>query len=57
LCWAWGKRPEVVEEEFDYQNEMGHAIGMIAGVKKSKFNSLDYGSLGVYFSRTNVSGS
>src|SRR5574343_39398 len=56
LCWAWGKRPEVVEETFDYQNEQGFAIGMIAGVKKSKFNSLDYGSLGIYLSRTNVSG-
>jgi N4-gp56 family major capsid protein len=55
LCWAWGKRPQVVEEEFDYQNEMGFGISMIAGVKKSKFNSLDYGSLGVYLARTNVS--
>lgn len=57
LCWAWGKRPEVIEETFDYQNEQGYGINMIAGVKKSKFNSLDYGSLGVFLSRTNVSGS
>lgn len=57
LCWAWGKRPEVVEETFDYQNEQGYGISMIAGVKKSKFNSLDYGSVGVMLARTNVSGS
>jgi N4-gp56 family major capsid protein len=57
LCWAWGKRPEVTEETFDYGNEQGYAIGMIAGVKKSVFNSVDYGSLGVYLSRTNVAGS
>ena len=56
LCWAWGKRPEVVQKTFDYDNEEGYAIGMIAGVKKSIFNSLDYGSLGVYLSRTNVAG-
>ena len=57
LCWAWGKRPEVVQKTFDYDNEEGYAIGMVAGVKKSIFNSLDYGSLGIYLSRTNVSGS
>lgn len=56
LCWAWGERPEIVEEEFDYGNEIGHATNMIAGVKKTIFNSLDYGSLGVYLVRTNVSG-
>lgn len=56
LCWAWGKRPEVVQKTFDYDNEEGYAIGMIAGVKKSLFNSLDYGSLGVYLARTNVAG-
>lgn len=57
MVWAWGKRPQVVEETFDFQNEIGYGIGMIAGVKKSKYNNVDYGSLGVYFSRTNVSGS
>ena len=57
LCWAWGKRPQVIEEAFDFQNEIGFGIDMIAGVAKSKYNNIDYGSLGVYFSRTNVSGS
>ena len=56
LCFAWGKRPEVEMEEFDYKNEIGNAINVICGVKKSKFNSLDYGSVGVYLARTNVSG-
>jgi len=57
LCWAWGKPVEVVQEDFDYKNELGYGIGMIAGVKRSAFNSKDYGSFGVYLSRTNVSGS
>lgn len=56
LVWAWGKRPNVVTKEFDYDNEQGVSINMIAGVAKSKFNSLDYGSIGVYLARTNVSG-
>lgn len=56
LCWAWGQRPEVVQESFDYQNEEGYGINMIAGVAKSRFNSLDYGSLGLYLARTNVAG-
>lgn len=56
LCWAWGQRPEVIQETFDYKNEEGYGISMIAGVAKSRFNSLDYGSLGVFLSRTNVAG-
>lgn len=55
LCWAWGKRVETKQETFDYGNEIGHAIEMIAGVGKPKFNSKDYGCVGVYLSRTAVS--
>lgn len=57
LLWAWGKRPEIVEETFDYNNEHGYGWGMIGAAGKPQFNSLDYGSLGVYLARTNVSGS
>lgn len=55
LTWAWGMNPEVVAEEFDYKREHGYAWKMIAGVAKSKFNSLDYGSFGVYVARTQIS--
>lgn len=54
--WAWGKRQETVSEKFDYQNEHGYAWGIIAGTAKSQFNSLDYGSVELYTSRTNISG-
>lgn len=57
LCWAWGQQVEVVQEDFDYKNELGYGISMVAGVKRSAFDSKDYGSLGVYLSRTDVSGS
>lgn len=56
LVWAWGQRPEIVQETFDYQNEIGYGMSVIAGCKRSQFNSLTYGSVGVYLARTNVSG-
>jgi N4-gp56 family major capsid protein len=56
LAWSWGERPDVVAETFDYQEQQGYAIRMTCGVKKTAFNSLDFGSLGVYLARTNVSG-
>ena len=55
LCWAWGQRQKVVQKKFDYDNENGHAWGIIAKTKKPTFNSKDYGCLGVYLSRTQVS--
>jgi N4-gp56 family major capsid protein len=56
LVWAWGQRVEVVQETFDYKNEHGYASGFIARAGKPVFNAMDYGSLGVYLARTNVSG-
>lgn len=34
-----------VEELFDYNNQLGVAAGMIAGMKKTQFNSLDFGTI------------
>lgn len=34
-----------VEELFDYNNQLGVAAGMIAGLKKSRFNSMDFGTI------------
>jgi N4-gp56 family major capsid protein len=56
LVWAWGERGEVVQKNFDYENEHGYAYGLIAGVAKSKFNSEDFGSVAVVTARTNISG-
>lgn len=56
LAFAWGERPKVVQKNFDYENEHGYAISTICGVRAPLFNSLTYGSLGVYCARTNVSG-
>lgn len=55
LCWAWGERPKVVAEEFDYGREHGYAWCMISKVGKPVFNSLDYGSVGFYVARTQIS--
>lgn len=56
LTWAWGSTPEIVQRDFDYGNEIGHAWGMIAKAGKPQFDSKDYGSLGVYVARTAVNG-
>jgi N4-gp56 family major capsid protein len=55
LVWAWGMRPEVTAETFDYGNEHGYGWDMIAKTAKPVFNSLDYGSIGVYVARTKIS--
>jgi N4-gp56 family major capsid protein len=34
-----------VEELFDYNNQLGVAAGMIAGMKKTQFNGLDFGTV------------
>lgn len=34
-----------VEELFDYQNQLGVSAGMIAGLKKTQFNSEDFGTI------------
>lgn len=56
LCWAWGERPNTVQEDFDYQNEQGWAWEMMAKAGKPKFNSKDYGVVGVCLAATNVTG-
>ena len=55
LCWANGQRMPIVEKKFDYDNEVGHALGMIYGVGKPKFNSKDYGSVCIPVARTRIS--
>lgn len=54
--WAWGKRPKLIKDTFDYEEEHGMAWGITAKCKKPQFNSLDYGSVGIYAARTNISG-
>lgn len=56
LCWAWGERPNTVQEDFDYKNEQGWAWEMMAKAGKPKFNSKDYGTVGVCLAATNVTG-
>jgi N4-gp56 family major capsid protein len=54
--FAWGQKEEVIQKKFDYDNENGYAWGIIGKAGKAQFNSLDYGSMGVYLARTNISG-
>lgn len=56
LCWAWGQRPEFVQEDFDFKDQLATGVNLIAGCKRSQFDGKSYGSLGLYLARTNVSG-
>lgn len=38
LVWGWGQRPKMVTKMFDYDDEIGHAWGMIAGVAAPYFS-------------------
>jgi N4-gp56 family major capsid protein len=49
-CFGTGKRDKDnemkwVEELFDYENQLGVAAGMIWGLKKNVFNSIDFGTI------------
>lgn len=39
------QRMSYVEEEFDYQNQLGVSAGMIFGLTKTRFNSKDFGTI------------
>jgi N4-gp56 family major capsid protein len=56
LAWAWGKRPTVVAEEFDYGREHGYGVSMLAKTGKPVFDddSKDYGSIAIYTARTQI---
>lgn len=56
LCWAWGKRPKMVVELIDYEDQMGIAYRFIAGVNRSEFSSSlgEYGVLGGYALATDL---
>ena len=54
--WAYGKRRAYyTRATFDYENEHGYAWNLIGGTKKFQFNSLDFGAVGIYVSRTQIS--
>lgn len=49
-CFATGQRDrdrqmKWVEEYFDYENQLGVAASMIWGLKKTQFNSIDFGTI------------
>jgi len=49
-CFATGRRDsdsqmKWVEELFDYENQLGVSAGMIWGLKKTVFNSIDFGTI------------
>lgn len=56
LCWAWGERPSIVEEDIDYGEFKGYCWRMTAEVAKPIFNGNDYGSIALYVADTRATG-
>lgn len=60
LCWAWGEKPHIVSEDFDYGREHGHSWQCIFGATKPKFDNnndgtaRDYGMAELLVSATNT---
>lgn len=48
-AFAWGKgyssEPKYVEDYFDYERQFGVSVQTIAGCKKLRFNSVDFGTI------------
>src|SRR3990167_1188168 len=51
--FAWGRRPEWWEKEFDYGARVGFAIGAIWDFKKAVFNAADNAYIAIRTFRTN----
>jgi hypothetical protein len=56
LVMAYGKRPEIRAEEFDYGREHGYGTSMICKADKPIFNNMDANMVNVYLAATNISG-
>lgn len=54
-CFAWGSKPNWVEQSFDYGNKTGFAIGAIFDVTKAVFNAADNGVVAIRTFRSNLS--
>jgi N4-gp56 family major capsid protein len=59
LVMAWGQRPNVVERDFDYEEEFGYAVRMTCKAAKPKFtkgsNTFDYAIAAIQTARTQIS--
>lgn len=55
LTFAFGKRPEIVQEDFDYKREVGYGMSVVMGAAAPTFNSQTFGAIGVAVARTNIS--
>jgi N4-gp56 family major capsid protein len=56
LVWAWGEKPNTIQDTFDYENETGWAWEMMAKPGKPVFDGKDYGSVAVCLAATDVTG-
>jgi len=57
LCWAWGQKPEVVTEYFDYKRKVGVNFNYLGAAGKPVFDSVDHGVVAICAARTQISDS
>lgn len=55
MIWANGKREEIVMETRNYKKVTGYCWSIIAGAKRTTFNSKDWGFVKLMMARTRVS--
>lgn len=55
LTWAWAKRPKLVKDERDFGDEVALCWKILAGVKRTQFESKDWASINVVTGRTPIS--
>ena len=55
MCVGWGDKVNMVTEKEDYDEFEKSSVRWTAGYKKPKFNSKDYGSVGVMMSMSSIS--
>jgi len=55
MAIAWGQRPEIETETFEYKSQVGHDFNYILAAGRPEFNSLDYAVVGLYAARTQIS--
>ena len=55
MAFAWGKRPKLNVQDFDYDREVGMNYCFTSAAGRPEFNALDYGVVGFNCARTQIS--
>lgn len=54
MLHGWGARPQIVAEEWDFKRYHGFGISLMTHFDAAKFDSKDFGRVGLYVARTQI---